>query len=170
MTNEILEALAKAAREPTGYSRLREFCDQVESGETPDSEFLQVLAGAFRQLMRAENRDKGLRAFAAAMDLKRKAGRKTTAIGQDRQFRTAIKSFILELNGASPTEAVNQVAEEFSCTDPNPKYVWDARRDHGEDAELMARYILKIRKDHKNLTRDFEEAVAFAENINQKNH
>jgi hypothetical protein len=154
MTSRILEIFSLTER-PPGYLRLLDFCYQVESGKTPDQELLNDLAAAFRELITADTLKKGLPAFAAEMELKGKAGRHISGAVDDNQYTAALKSWLLEFDGLSASEAVANVAAEIY---KDESFVWKARKKHKGSAKSFARSMSSFHQSVKGAMR-FGEMV-----------
>jgi hypothetical protein len=155
MTNPMLEGLSMLSQRPPGYWQLLQFCRRVEAGKTPDQETLDDLAKAFRELIDKDNLKVGLAAFAGAMELKGKPGRRESNAVDDNQYTAALKSYFLEFEGVSPSEAVTNVAAKIYKEE---SFVWRARKKHKGSAKSMARSISKFERDVKSVMR-FEQMV-----------
>ncbi len=158
MTSRVLEIFSMLSETPPGYLRLLHFCHQVEDGKTPDQETLDDLAKAFRELIDKDKLKDGLAAFAGAMELKGKAGRRKSNAVDDNQYTAALRSWLLEFDGHSASEAVANVAAEIY---KDESFVWKARKKHKGSAKSFARSMSSFHQSVKSAMRfgDMVESI-----------
>lgn len=148
-TNKNLDPwLIAFGNKPKGFVRLLEFCTKVESGESPDREFLNDLAAVFRQMIRQKANKEVADVLMEALDLKKKPGGQYQMADKDHAFERAYLVCMYQLKeNKDRSWAISKVAAETGMC--HEKTVNRALKIHEAEAMDFARYILKREKDRE---------------------
>jgi len=95
---------------PRGLLLLHEFCRMVDAAETPPAGMLQACSRAFKQILRVEDIDTGLRLFADELGLHKTTTRYKTGAAAGKELALVIEVLLLERDGMKLSKAKKEIA------------------------------------------------------------